>query len=85
MVESRERLLGRELMPPSKSVQRPPADARLGRAVTLALDAMADQIPELLAMPDSRMLSLQVAFEEALAHALQPPTPGYRPARDRSL
>ena len=84
-MESRERLLGRELMPPSKSVQRPPADARLGAAVARCIDHLSDDLPELLTLPDPPMLRLQVDMEEALAHALQPPTPGYRPARDRSL
>jgi hypothetical protein len=53
------------------------------RAAARAIDAAADTLPELLTLPDGRMIALQIAVESALTEALKPPTPGYHPVRDR--
>ena len=42
------------------------------RAASRAIDAAADALPELLTLPDGRMIRLQVAVESALTEALTP-------------
>ena len=48
-------------------------DPRMLRAITDSLDLMAERLPELLSLPDSRMILLEVGIEQALARALKPP------------
>jgi hypothetical protein len=45
-------------------------DTRLARAVTRALDAAADTLPEILKLRDGPMLRLQGRIEDALQRAL---------------
>lgn len=60
------------------------AEPRVRQAVTRSLDVIADVFPEILALSDGRMISLEVELERALVHALKPASHGYHPAPDRA-
>jgi hypothetical protein len=45
-------------------------DPAVARAVTKALDVMADSLPQLLSMPDRAMISLESSIERSLTRAL---------------
>jgi hypothetical protein len=46
--------------------------ARIGSAVGRALDFLADDLPELLTLPDKDMLALETRIEAALSRAISP-------------